>query len=88
MLMDTLQTVFLGVAACALALFFLIGTVVLVLAIKLMNSVKRVVYKAEDAIDSVEAATETIRNIGENASGPLALLKVVRNIMNIINRHR
>jgi hypothetical protein len=86
--MDTLQTVFLGVAACALALFFLIGSVVLVLVIRLVSSIKQAVYKAEDAIDSAHEATEIIRTIGANASGPLALYKIIRNIMNMINRRK
>ena len=84
--MTTLDTVFLGVAACAIALFFLLGTVVLVFILKLIKSVKRVIAKAEGAIDTVEAATETIKNIGENASGPLAVLKVIKNIVNLMNR--
>jgi len=86
--MSTLDTVFLGVAACALALFFLIGTVVLVFILKLVKSVKHVVIKAEEAIDSVEAATETIKNIGQNASGPLAAFKVIKNIVNLMNRRK
>lgn len=86
--MSTLDTVFLGVAACALALFFLIGSIVLVFVFKLIKSIKGVVAKAEEAIDSVEAASETIRNIGENASGPLAFAKVIRNIIHIVNRHK
>lgn len=84
--MSTLDTVFLGVAACTLALFFLIGTVLLVYVLKLVKAVKGVIAKAESAIDTVEAATETIKNIGDNASGPLALMKVIKNIVNLMNR--
>lgn len=84
--MSTLDTVFLGIAACALALFFLIGTVLLLYALKLIKAVRRAVAKAESAINTVEAATETIKNIGENASGPLALVKVIKNIVNLMNR--
>ena len=86
--MSTLDTVFLGIAACAIALFFLLGAVVLVYVLKLVRAVKNVVAKAENVIDSVEEATETIKNIGENASGPLAILKVVKNIINVMDRRK
>jgi len=86
--MSTLDTVFLIITACAISLFFLLGAVVMVLAIKLIKSVKHVVAKAEGAIDTVEEATETIKNIGRNASGPMAVFKVVKNIVNLMNKRR
>ena len=86
--MSTVDSVFLIITACAISLFFLLGAVALVFVIKLIKSVKRAVAKAESAIDSVEAATETIKNIGVNASGPLAVYKVVKNIVNLMNRRK
>lgn len=86
--MNTTDTVFLGIAAIALALFFVLGSVLLVAALVLVKKVKKLVAKAEDAIDSVEAATETIKNIGTNARGPMAAFKLIKNIVNLVNRHK
>jgi CHASE3 domain sensor protein len=84
--MSTLDSVFLIITGCAISLFFLLGVVVLAFVLKLIKSIREVIKKAEDAIDSVESATETIKNIGQNASGPLAALKVVNNIVKLVNR--
>jgi hypothetical protein len=84
--MSTLDTVFLIITACAISLFFLLGAVVMAVVLKLVKSVKRVVAKAENTIESVSEATDVLKNIGHNAEGPLAVLKVVRNIMNLVNR--
>lgn len=86
--MSTLDTVFLIITACAISLFFLLAAVLAGLAIALVSKVKKVIAKAENAIDSVEAATETIRNIGEDAKGPFAAFKVVKSIVDLINRHK
>jgi hypothetical protein len=84
--MSTTDTVFLIITACAISLFFVLGSVVLVVIIKLVSKVKAVVNKAEEAIDSVETATESLRNIGKQASGPVAALKVIGNIIKLVNR--
>lgn len=86
--MSTVDSVFLIITGCAISLFFILGAVTLVYVLKLIKSIKRVVARAEDAIDSVEAATETIKNIGVNARGPMALFTVVKNIVNLMNRHK
>jgi hypothetical protein len=83
--MSTTDTVFLIITACAISLFFLLGAVVMVAVLKLVKSIKRVVAKAEDTIESVGEATEVIKNISRNADGPLAALKVVRNIINLVH---
>jgi hypothetical protein len=84
--MTTLDSVFLIITGCAISLFFLLGAVVLIFVLKLVASIRRVITKAEDAIDTVEAATDTIKNIGLNASGPLAAIKVINNIIKMVNR--
>jgi hypothetical protein len=52
--------------------------------IKLAKAVRTVVAKAEHVVDSAEAATEVLKN----ASGPLAFLKLVRNIMKMSEKFR
>ena len=84
--MSTLDTVFLIITACAISLFFLLGAISLVFVLKLIKSLKRVAAKAESAIDSVEAATEVLKNVGHDASGPIAIFKVINNIIKLVNR--
>ena len=86
--LGTLDTVFLIITACAISLFFLISAALLAAALVLVGKIKKVVAKAESAIDSVEEATETIRNIGAQASGPLAIFKVIKSITDIVNRKK
>lgn len=86
--LSTLDTVFLIIAACAISLFFLIAAILSAVALALVVKIKKVVAKAESAIDSVEEATATIRNIGAQASGPLAMLKVIKSIINLVDRRK
>jgi hypothetical protein len=86
--LTTLDSVFLIITAVAISLFFIIGAALLAAALVLVSKVKKVVAKAEEAIDSVEAATETIKNIGAQASGPLAVFKVIKAISDIVNRKK
>lgn len=86
--LSTLQSVFLIIVAVAISLFFVIGTALLVAALVLVSKVKKVVVKAEDAIESVEEATETIKHIGAQASGPMAIFKVVKTISDIVNNKK
>lgn len=84
--MTTLDTVFLIITASALSIFFILAAVLLGYALKLVAEIRSVVKKAEEAITTVEAATETFKNIGANANGPLAALKVIANIVKLVNK--
>lgn len=80
--METPEFVLLTVLTTLLSFFTILGIVVLILVSKLVNSARRVVVKAETAVDSVEEAVEVIKD----AHGPLAAFKVIRNIIKIIQR--
>lgn len=86
--LSTTQSVFLIIVACAISLFFILGAALLVAVMVLVSKIKKVVIKAEDAIESVEEATETIKNLGANASGPLAVFKIIKSFMDIVNRKK
>lgn len=86
--LSTTQSVFLIIVAVAVSLFFLIGTMLLVAALVLVSKVKKVIAKAESVIDSVEEATETIKDISLQARGPLAVFKVIKAIADIANRKK
>lgn len=86
--LSTFQSVLLIIVAVAVTLFFLLWAVAAIIAMVLVSRVKKVVVKAEAAIDSVEAAGETIKNIGAQAGGPLAIFKVIKAIIKVANRKK
>lgn len=86
--LSTLQSVFLIIVAVAITLFFVLAASLTVVGLIIASKVKKVIAKAEEAIDSVEEATETIKHIGSQAGGPLAFFKVVKNIVEVVNRKK
>jgi hypothetical protein len=77
--MNTSEHILVIVLAAALALFLLLSVVVVVQVIRLLRVVRRIIDKAETVIESAE----TVGTIFKNASGPLALVRVVRNVMHM-----
>ena len=86
--LSTYQAVLLAIVAFAITLFFVLGAVLLAALLKLTSKVKGVVNKAEAAIISVEEATQTIKNIGAQADGPVSVAKAVKNIYDTFNRKK
>jgi predicted MFS family arabinose efflux permease len=86
--LSTLDQVLLIITTSAITLFFLLGVAMLIVGLVLVSKIKKVVAKAEDAIDSVEAATETIKNIGAQAGGPLAIFKIIKSVYDVVNRKK
>lgn len=82
--MNNPESIILIILSVFLALFLALAIAVLVLVIKLIRSVKAIVLKAETVIDSVETAADVVKN----ASGPLATLKVIKNIIDLVQRNK
>ena len=82
--MDTAETILVIITSSLLSLFLLVGIFVMVAVLKLVKSIRTVVAKAEDVVDSAEAVTEAFKS----ASGPLSLLKLVKNIMSLVDKHK
>lgn len=80
--MDTTDHVLLIILTTLMSLFFLLLTAMVIMGIQVMKSVKRVVGKAEDVVDSVEEATEVLRD----TTGPMAMFKLLRNIIKMTNK--
>lgn len=76
--MGTAESVLVIIVSSVLSIFLILLIVLVVMVIKLVSKIKRVVTTAEKVIDNAEAAAETLKN----ASGPLAALKVLYNIVN------
>lgn len=82
--MSNTDNVLLIILTSLLSVFFVLGIGLLVVIIKLAATVRRVVEKAEDVVDSVEAAAEVLKE----TRGRLAFFKLVRNIVKLVGRKR
>ncbi len=80
--MDTSEQILVIFLSVALAVLLLLSIVVAVLAIKLLQSIKHITEKAEHIVENVEHVGDTFRN----AAGPLALMKVVSNIVRVVTK--
>lgn len=80
--MNTTEHILLIVLAAALALFLLLAIVITVQVIRLLKTINKITDKAERVI-------ETAENVGEvfkNAAGPLALMRIVSNVVNTVTK--
>jgi len=82
--MNTTESILLIILSVFLALFLGLAIALTVLTIKLVKSVKAIVVKAENVVDSVETAAEVVKN----ASGPIATLRVIKNIVDLVQRKK
>jgi hypothetical protein len=82
--MNTTDTVLLIIVTALLSIFIIMCIAVVAGILKLLTVVKRVVEKAETVAESVESAAEILRD----TQGRLALFKLVRNIIKVVQRSR
>ncbi len=82
--MTTTDTVLVIILTSLLSLFFILCIALVIVLLKVLASVKRVVAKAEDVVDSVESAAEVLKD----TQGRLAMFKLVRNIIKLVQRSR
>lgn len=75
--MHNAESILVIIVSSFLTLFLIAMIVLILLAIRLLKQLKRIADKAENAVESIEHAGE----IFKNTSGPLALVKFVRNII-------
>lgn len=80
--MTTTDTVLVIILTSLLSLFFLLCIAAMVITVKILSSVKRVIDKTEDVVDSVESAAEVLRD----TQGRLAFFKLIRNVIKIAQR--
>lgn len=80
--MHNAETILIIILAVVLIVFLVIAIAALALIIRLLKAVKRFVDKAERMVETDGEATE----IFKNASGPLALFKLIRNIVKIVEK--
>lgn len=86
MLMDvsTTQQILVVVLATALAVSLVLSIIIGIMVIKLLSSARRVIDKAERAVESVESVGEVIKNI----AGPASAMRAAKFVFDMISRHR
>lgn len=75
--MTTADQVLVIILCVLLSVFFILCIAVMVVVLKLISSLRQIVGRAEEAVESVESAAEVLRD----TSGRLAFFKLIRNIM-------
>ena len=75
--MDTTDRVLVIILVTLLSVFFLLCIIAITLIIKLINSLREIVGKADEVIDSVESAAETFKN----TQGKMAIFKLINNVI-------
>ena len=83
-LMNTAFDILVIALGSLLGIFLILSIIVSVLALKVVASVRRVVAKGEQVIDSAEAAAEMFKR----AAGPLGALRTIANVVETINKRR
>jgi hypothetical protein len=82
--METATEILVIITSSVLCVFLLLAIAATIVALRIMKSIKRVVARAEDVLETAEEAAETFRNV----SGKLSLLKLVQNIISMANSHK
>jgi len=82
--MENAESILVIITSSVLVIFLLVSIIATVISIRIMKSVKRVVAKAEDVLDTAEEAAEAFKHVG----GKLSFLKLIQNIMSMVNDHK
>jgi hypothetical protein len=81
--MNTSEQILVIILSTALAILLVLSIAVAVMAIKLVQSIKRISEKAEHIVENVEHVGDTFKN----ATGSMALFKVINNIAKVVAKH-
>jgi uncharacterized membrane protein len=79
--MTTTDTTLLIILTSLLSVFILVCIAVAVTIYKLVRALQAVAVKAESVVDSVEAAADVFKD----ATGKMAMLKLIRNIVDLVH---
>lgn len=79
--MEDAAAILVIITSTVLCIFLILSIVLVVYLVKLVKSLRRISDKAEDLIDSAEAVTDAVMNV----KGPIALLKMLQNIVSMVN---
>lgn len=82
--MDTASQTLLIIVSAVLAMFLIVSAIAVILFIRILNHVKKITERAEGIAGSMESAATAF----EKAAGPMAVLKLIGNIINVANKSR
>lgn len=82
--MNNADEILLIVLAVVIIIFFLLVIWALVYLVKILKDVKVIVNDAKRLINSAEAVGEAFKNV----SGPIALVRLIRNLSNVVSKER
>jgi len=82
--MTTTETVLVVILVILLSMFFLLCVVAMVYVVRVLKTVNRVADRAEEVVNSVEAAAEVLKD----ASGKLAFAKILKNVVDLTQRKK
>jgi hypothetical protein len=80
--MSTTDNILLIIITTLLSLLLIASLMVTLVIFKLLATVKRVVVKAEEVIDSVESATDVLKDVKSNMS----VFKLILNIVKLVQK--
>ncbi len=82
--MDTSQQILIIFLSVALAVLLVLAIVIAVLAIKLLKVIKQITEKADHIVTNVEHVGDTFKNV----AGPMAIVKIVSNIVRMVSKNK
>lgn len=82
--MNTADEILLILLAVVLVIFIILLIWATVYLLKILKSAKRVMTDAEKIVDSAETVSEVFKN----ASGPVALVRLVRTLTKVVNKQK
>ena len=82
--MDTASEILVIIVSSILAIFLIVLIVALVFVIKVLKQLRRITERAENVAGSVEAAASAVGK----AASPLAILKLIGNIVSHSNKRK
>jgi uncharacterized metal-binding protein len=81
--MNNAEQILVVTLATALAIFLILAIVIATQVIRLMKILQVIALKAQDFVDSAEAAADMIKN----AAGQLSVLRFLHNIADMVMKH-
>ncbi len=81
---ETSLTILVVILSITLAVFLILGIVLLIKLIKVTDSVQRIATKGEEIADRAEAAAEMF----QNAAAPVAIGRVLTNIFDAVSKRK
>lgn len=81
--MNTSEQILVVILSTVFAILLVLLVVIAIQVIRLVKAINRITEKAEHIIESAEHASDIFRNV----SGPLALMRVINNVVQLVSKH-